>query len=147
MDVFEFKDWEEVPVNFTGIVKFSNGHKAFFLNRKLHREDGPAYERTDGSKFWYLKGFPHRKDGPACEYADDSKEWWWKGIPIFIPGKVYLLQEAHCEPMELIPKEKLYIETIRIKHKHFSGAFFLKKYLTENDIIFLCDSFEEATNK
>ena len=32
----------------------SDGTKEWYLNGKLHREDGPAIERSDGSKSWYL---------------------------------------------------------------------------------------------
>ena len=31
-----------------------NGTKAWYLNDKLHREDGPAIEYSNGNKFWYL---------------------------------------------------------------------------------------------
>ena len=31
-----------------------DGIKRWFLNGKLHREDGPAVEHPDGTKFWYL---------------------------------------------------------------------------------------------
>ena len=31
-----------------------NGDKEWWLNGKLHREDGPAYERPDGTKKWWL---------------------------------------------------------------------------------------------
>ena len=34
----------------------SDGTKRWVLNGKLHREDGPAVERSNGSKFWYLHG-------------------------------------------------------------------------------------------
>ena len=34
----------------------SDGTKRWFLKGKLHREDGPAVERSNGSKFWYLHG-------------------------------------------------------------------------------------------
>ena len=30
----------------------------------------------DGSKAWYLNGKRHREDGPALEYADGSKYWY-----------------------------------------------------------------------
>jgi len=33
---------------------FSDGTKRWFLNGKLHREDGPAIEWPDGKKYWYL---------------------------------------------------------------------------------------------
>ena len=44
------------PYNFTGIVKYMNGNK-----------------------FWYINGNPHRLDGPACEWHDGSKSWWIDG--------------------------------------------------------------------
>ena len=33
---------------------YSNGNKLWYLNDKLHREDGPAVEGADGTKKWYL---------------------------------------------------------------------------------------------
>ena len=33
---------------------YSNGTKYWYLNGKLHREDGPAVERANGNKYWYL---------------------------------------------------------------------------------------------
>ena len=48
-------------------------------NNELHREDGPAMERTDGSKFWYKNRLYHREDGPAREYADGDKYWYKNG--------------------------------------------------------------------
>ena len=29
-----------------------------------------------GDKHWYLNGKLHREDGPAVEYANGDKEWW-----------------------------------------------------------------------
>ena len=33
---------------------YDDGHKAWFLNGELHREDGPAVEYPDGYNNWYL---------------------------------------------------------------------------------------------
>ena len=33
-----------------------SGYKVWYLNGKLHREDGPAVEYPNGSKMWYLNG-------------------------------------------------------------------------------------------
>ena len=33
---------------------YDNGTKFWYLNDKLHREDGPACEYANGDKFWYL---------------------------------------------------------------------------------------------
>ena len=58
---------------------YPDGAKEWWLNDKLHREDGPAIERADGLKEWWLNGELHREDGPAIEWADGSKEWWLNG--------------------------------------------------------------------
>jgi hypothetical protein len=34
----------------------ANGHKEWYLNDKLHREDGPAVDDANGTKSWWLKG-------------------------------------------------------------------------------------------
>ena len=52
------------------------GTKSWRLDGKLHREDGPAVEYTDGNKFWFLNDKRHRVDGPAIEWADGGKEWY-----------------------------------------------------------------------
>jgi hypothetical protein len=38
------EEWEEVPDDFTGIVKHLNGNKVWLKEGKVHREDGPAAE-------------------------------------------------------------------------------------------------------
>ena len=63
-----------------GLNILANGDKHWFLNDKLHREDGPAIEGADGYKEWYLNGEIHRTDGPAVEWADGTKEWFLNGI-------------------------------------------------------------------
>jgi antitoxin component YwqK of YwqJK toxin-antitoxin module len=57
-------------------VEYSNGTKYWYLNDKQHREDGPAVEYSNGTKCWYLNGKLHREDGPAAEYADGTKHWY-----------------------------------------------------------------------
>ena len=57
----------------------SDGTKDWYLHGELHREDGPAVERSDGSKFWYLNGKRHREDGPAIEYPNGEKQWYLNG--------------------------------------------------------------------
>ena len=61
----------------TYIVKVDDaGTKRWYLNDKLHREDGPAIEYANGSKCWYLNGKRHRTDGPAVECANGNKYWY-----------------------------------------------------------------------
>ena len=63
-----------------------NGNKRWYQNNQLHREDGPAIERTDGHKEWWFNGKCHREDGFAIEWSDGGKEWW-------INGKQYTREE------------------------------------------------------
>jgi antitoxin component YwqK of YwqJK toxin-antitoxin module len=58
---------------------YPNGTKYWYLNGKLHREDGPAAEWSDGTKWWYLNGELHREDGPAIEWSNGTKYWYLNG--------------------------------------------------------------------
>jgi hypothetical protein len=60
-------------------TEWASGNKAWYLNGKLHREDGPAIEDANGYKAWFLNGNLHREDGPAIEWVDGDKEWWLNG--------------------------------------------------------------------
>ena len=59
---------------------YADGDKVWYLNGKLHREDGPACEYANGYKFWYLNDQLHREDGPAVEYPNGDKRWWLNGV-------------------------------------------------------------------
>jgi hypothetical protein len=77
-------DGSTITYFFEGDIKlvvksWGNGSKSWFLNGKLHREDGPAYECPDGAKEWYQNGKLHRLDGPAIEYANGTKQWYQNG--------------------------------------------------------------------
>ena len=39
-----------------GLIIDKDGNKRWYLNDLLHREDGPAFECTNGNKYWYLDG-------------------------------------------------------------------------------------------
>lgn len=65
-----------IPENFTGIVEREYISKEWYKNGKLHREDGPAIEYSNGKKEWWIEDARHRVDGPACEYSSGYKEWW-----------------------------------------------------------------------
>ena len=60
-------------------IEWANGDKSWYLNGKIHREDGPAIEWANGDKSWYLNGILHREDGPAIERANGDKSWWING--------------------------------------------------------------------
>jgi hypothetical protein len=55
---------------------YTNGDKHWYLNDKLHREDGPAFEWADGDKCWFLNGKLHREDGPAIECSIGYKSYY-----------------------------------------------------------------------
>ena len=69
------------------------GAKQWFLNGKLHREDGPAIERSDGTKQWLLNGYAHREDGPAIEWKDGTKYW-------YLNGNIFLSEKEHQEALK-----------------------------------------------
>ena len=60
-------------------IERSSGLKVWWHHGKKHRIDGPAIEYGDGHKEWWLHGELHREDGPAIEYADGNKEWHLNG--------------------------------------------------------------------
>jgi len=68
------------------LTEYPDGRKAWRLNGKYHRLDGPAIEWANGAKSWYLNGISHREDGPAIEWANGRKRW-------FLNGKEYTQEE------------------------------------------------------
>ena len=62
-----------------GLYTNNRGTKCWYLNDKLHREDGPAADYISGNKFWYLNGKLHRENGPAIEHSDSEKCWYLNG--------------------------------------------------------------------
>lgn len=61
-------------------IEYADGDKYWYLNGKLHREDGPAIEHANGNKHWFLNGKHHRENGPATEYEDGSKYYYLNGV-------------------------------------------------------------------
>ena len=57
-----------------------HGNKLWYLNDKIHREDGPAMEYANGAKFWLINGKYHREDGPALEYPDGTGRWYFNDV-------------------------------------------------------------------
>ena len=70
------------PLEPTMTISADGVTRKWYLNDKLHREDGPAIEYADGTKYWYLNDKLHREDGPAMEYADGTKSWYLNGKEI-----------------------------------------------------------------
>ena len=57
----------------------SNGDREWLVDNKLHREDGPAVEWVCGHREWYINDKCHREDGPAIEWGDGNKTWCLNG--------------------------------------------------------------------
>jgi hypothetical protein len=70
---------ETVEKVLNGKVVDTEGEITWYVDGKLHREDGPAVERVDGGKIWYHHGVVHRTDGPAVIQAGDTKFWMLNG--------------------------------------------------------------------
>ena len=62
-----------------GLHTNEHGDKEWFLNGRLHREDGPAIEFANGNKWWFLHGLQHRENGPAIENINGTKQWFLHG--------------------------------------------------------------------
>jgi hypothetical protein len=75
----------------------TNGNKYWYLNDKLHREDGPAVEIADGSKRWCLNGETHREDGPAIMWADGTKKWYINGNQHRLDGPAIISSHGYNE--------------------------------------------------
>ena len=56
------------------------GTQQWWVNGKLHREDGPAVVYVHGAKAWYINGLRHRLYGPAVEYANGRKWFFIAGV-------------------------------------------------------------------
>jgi hypothetical protein len=56
-----------------------DGAKVWYRNGVVHREGGPAIERTDGTCEWYAEGVRHRDDGPAIISPDGQCQWFQHG--------------------------------------------------------------------
>ena len=53
--------------------------KRYINNDPFQRKEIEFY--SDGTKYWYLNGNLHREDGPAIERSNGTKEWWLNGEP------------------------------------------------------------------
>lgn len=126
MELIIVRDMDEIPAEYTGIVKSLTTKNTFYYkNGKVHRENGPAIETSDGGKYWYKNEKAHREDGPAVEFSDGYKEWW-------VDGFLYAEIRPHdtCVDFHFNLKDYIFLES-------WIGNYGLKwmKLLTEDEII------------
>ncbi len=102
-------------------VQWSDGVTSeWYLNGKLHRIGGPAVSHFTGYKAWYLNGELHRVDGPAIEHSDRSKEWYLNNNLHRIDGPAIDnadgSKEWYLEGIEYTEAE--YLEKVKEYDKH-----------------------------
>ena len=62
------------------VYQATNGYKEWWLNNKLHRDNGPAVEHINGDVEYYQNGLRHREDGPAISFNyGQHQEYWLNG--------------------------------------------------------------------
>ena len=71
---------------------YSDGYKEWYLNGKLHREDGPAVEWVNGYKEWRLDGLKYTEDHYKLEMAQRNNTC--DGKTVTLEGKEYTLNEV-----------------------------------------------------
>jgi hypothetical protein len=60
--------------NDIAVCRQHDGREVWRLNRKLHREGGPAVIFPDDKQEWYIDGQRHKEDGSAVTEVDGSQE-------------------------------------------------------------------------
>jgi hypothetical protein len=71
-------------------VKVDEDGTFWYLNGKLHREDGPAFEWANGEKFWFLNGKKYAEGTHQKVMASRNKPTC-DGKVVEIDGKKYTL--------------------------------------------------------
>ena len=66
----------------TGCLIKPKGDKEYYIDGRLHREDGPAIEYANGDKAYYIDGKLHREDGPAIECVSGKKYYYLNDIKV-----------------------------------------------------------------
>ena len=69
---------------------YSSGSKYWYLNDKLHREDGPAIDWVYGANEWYLYG----EFLTEAEHKAATSNSTCEGKIVEIDGKKYQLKEV-----------------------------------------------------
>ena len=67
---------KEVPPKGAYCVTFQNLNRAWYLDGKFHRDDGPAIEYVNGINQWYLDGYPFHEE----EWETERIKWIQKEI-------------------------------------------------------------------
>ena len=114
-------------------IECLNGYKLWYKNDKLHREDGPAVEHNNGHKEWYKNGKRHREDGPAIEYSDGDKFWCIDGIELTEEKFNARLNSCNGKVIEVDGKKYKLIE-----HKQYELP---ENYINLEELMYLYEKY------
>jgi len=54
MNILKIDSWRDIPKNYTGIIEYPSGDTVYYLNRSLHRDDGPAVICSNGNMYYNI---------------------------------------------------------------------------------------------
>ena len=144
--ITEFKIFENINLE-KNVEYYDNGNIKnieYLLNGKLHRKDGPAYQRwyENGQKFiesYYIKNKLHKEDGPA------SQSWFENGQKLseeyYINGKLhrkdgYAYQEWYINGEKY---KEIYFFNDKIHREDKPALIYYDKYKKISKYYFLND--------
>jgi hypothetical protein len=108
--------------------------KIWFINGKIHREDGHAV--IDGNlKEWWINGKRHREEGPAL-IKGDRKEWWINGKRHREEGPALIKGDRKEWWINDIQRDKKWVEKyLKIRKKHLLLGVMVSDYWKIREII------------
>jgi hypothetical protein len=92
----------ETPVE--EIIESKFGYKAWYVDGRRHRTDGPAVIYDNGDEFWYARNQFHRTDGPAVIRHYGEHEWWINGD--YFSFNEWLKESPLCDEQKAMLKLK-----------------------------------------
>ena len=76
---------------------YPSGTKAWYLNGKYHREDGPAIENASGTKSWFLNGTYYTEQQFNDKMNPKAKELSVEDISKLLGYEVKIVKQSNKE--------------------------------------------------
>lgn len=79
------KPFKKAPLGsdrFSTVLCYDTGDTLRYKNNVLHSVKKPAVETKDGHKIWFKEGILHRDDGPAHTGPNNIEEYWINGVRV-----------------------------------------------------------------
>lgn len=120
-DVYYLNDTGRIHREDGPAIENTDGTKRWCQNGVYHRVDGPAY-CANGAMVWFFNGKRHRVDGPASIGPGGYKAWWLHGVEIHrflkIPNEdKWTLIKGDPENIRVIWNPTLKMQEYVIKHR------------------------------